>query len=94
LRNKILTVLLICGLFIFPVRGLEYRVFRDWKENYDYDIRAVEAVQLMSKEKIDFMTCTRLVGNIPICATEDSINVYTVVFGFDFNAIVIVNHKD
>ncbi len=74
---------------IYPVR-----IFKDFKVDYDYDIRSVEAVRKISHDEIDFMACNVLVGNVPICSTQDSINIYTIVFTYSGDAIVISNRLD
>ncbi len=70
------------------------KVFPEFNVDQDYDTRAVDAVRKVSKEEIDFMICQVLVGNLPICSTQDSIFIYTVVFNYRFDAIVISTRKD
>ena len=70
------------------------KVFPEFHVDQDYDTRAVDAVRKVSKEEIDFMVCNLLVGNLPICSTQDSEYIYTVIFNYRFDAIVISTRKD
>ena len=88
------TMVFILAQKAFSNESYPVRIFKNFKVDYDYDIRSVEAVRKVSHDEIDFMACIVLVGNVPICSTQDSINIYTVVFTYDFKTIVVTNRKD